>query len=665
MVPNRYESMGIVPEERQIFRYVYRGPQLGSGVPFRQVNIASDNGNVATCRSYHKDWVKNKVLRDLDTLARGGIRTVELIHVRDLLFFCFEGVPVCVALPNKKWSQFSEFVAVIDIVATIMTVLVELVSSSYLVTSTSVTLHVFQFVPWTWYVGHMFIRFCLARQRVPEWLLKPSTIFDAASLVPLPIAMGLTNKSIAALSCIRVVRLVRVLDLFHNERLRDVSEAFRGSQEALYLLVYLVVVAMMIFSTLLYIFEQQGGLFVPHPVARWIDHDGRISAFQSIPATMWWFLTTITTVGFGNRDVPVTAGGKFVAGLTILSSIFLVSFPVVILTVAYATAFNKRMTITALRKVIREKGLSDTSSSTTQTENSLNRLCLLKAGSSAETQSQKWDEKQHIILFKKRRHSPQPRVSSPNSADKNVAQSLVNMSESATEPQTRSYGFASELPTSIQNANAECTVLEDGVLLYPPALQFAAVCKGSGKDACHLLLAQMQKHFSGSMGYMYLLSLRLVLDSPEIRRAYWVRYVTHPLGSLNAVDPEQADSSIINYAPARQRWIRGNPKIRAVGVKKLLKLHVSMLCQTRGPTEDERFNTSLGPTQENDFQLIRRHCWLQQDSFENPQVSELTINILSNHAASMMALRRQLSHISFRFTCHYTTPSSRHVHLVL
>jgi voltage-gated potassium channel len=63
-------------------------------------------------------------------------------------------------------------------------------------------------------------------------------------------------------------------------------------------------------------------------------------AFSSIPATMWWAVATLTTVGYG--DVyPVTFLGKFCAGIIAVLGIGMLALPSGILSAGFLEEFQK------------------------------------------------------------------------------------------------------------------------------------------------------------------------------------------------------------------------------------------------------------------------------------------------------------------------------------
>ncbi|MBL7856125.1 MAG: ion transporter [Cyclobacteriaceae bacterium] len=62
----------------------------------------------------------------------------------------------------------------------------------------------------------------------------------------------------------------------------------------------------------------------------YVEHDAQPDKFTSIPATMWWGVATITTVGYGDI-VPITALGKFMGGIFAIAGVGLLALPAGIL----------------------------------------------------------------------------------------------------------------------------------------------------------------------------------------------------------------------------------------------------------------------------------------------------------------------------------------------
>jgi voltage-gated potassium channel len=62
----------------------------------------------------------------------------------------------------------------------------------------------------------------------------------------------------------------------------------------------------------------------------YVEHNAQPDKFSSIPATMWWGIATLTTVGYGDI-VPVTPAGKVLGGLFAIAGIGLLALPAGIL----------------------------------------------------------------------------------------------------------------------------------------------------------------------------------------------------------------------------------------------------------------------------------------------------------------------------------------------
>jgi len=62
----------------------------------------------------------------------------------------------------------------------------------------------------------------------------------------------------------------------------------------------------------------------------YVEHNAQPDKFSSIPATMWWGIATLTTVGYGDM-VPITDVGKFLGGIFAIAGVGLLALPAGIL----------------------------------------------------------------------------------------------------------------------------------------------------------------------------------------------------------------------------------------------------------------------------------------------------------------------------------------------
>jgi voltage-gated potassium channel len=75
-------------------------------------------------------------------------------------------------------------------------------------------------------------------------------------------------------------------------------------------------------------------LIVSSSLVHLAEHVAQPDDFGSIPASMWWAIVTLTTVGYG--DVyPVTAAGKVMAGCIAVLGIGLFALPTGILAMGF------------------------------------------------------------------------------------------------------------------------------------------------------------------------------------------------------------------------------------------------------------------------------------------------------------------------------------------
>ena len=70
------------------------------------------------------------------------------------------------------------------------------------------------------------------------------------------------------------------------------------------------------------------------------EHNAQPKVFSSIPASIWWAVVTVTSVGYGDM-VPITLLGKILTGLISLSGLALLALPAGIITAGFFEEMKK------------------------------------------------------------------------------------------------------------------------------------------------------------------------------------------------------------------------------------------------------------------------------------------------------------------------------------
>ena len=147
-------------------------------------------------------------------------------------------------------------------------------------------------------------------------------IIDLLAILPSILPLLLSGVD---LRWLRILRLMRLLKFSHySSALEDLFSAVRHEWRSFVATSYLLILAIFISSSLIYVFEQN-----VQP-----EH------FGSIPDAMWWTVVTLTTVGYGDI-VPITVAGKLVATLTALMGVCVVA----LLTGIVATGFTNQVSM--------------------------------------------------------------------------------------------------------------------------------------------------------------------------------------------------------------------------------------------------------------------------------------------------------------------------------
>jgi voltage-gated potassium channel len=156
-----------------------------------------------------------------------------------------------------------------------------------------------------WFFTVLFTVEYLARllsvQRQLKYALSFFGIVDLLSILPTYLAFFFPEMH--ALIDVRILRLLRVFRIFkltdYVVEYQMLGSALAASRRKIMVFLSAVLMAVLVLGTLLYVVE------------------GPENGFRDIPTSVYWAITTITTVGFGDIT-PKTEVGRFIASVIML-----------------------------------------------------------------------------------------------------------------------------------------------------------------------------------------------------------------------------------------------------------------------------------------------------------------------------------------------------------
>jgi len=111
----------------------------------------------------------------------------------------------------------------------------------------------------------------------------------------------------------------------YSKAMRTLGRVIITKRESLFSALFTVFSLLMISSSLIY----------------YVEHDAQPDRFPNIPASMWWAIITLTTVGYGDI-YPVTPLGKILGGGIAMLGLGLVALPAGIIASGFTEEVEKK-----------------------------------------------------------------------------------------------------------------------------------------------------------------------------------------------------------------------------------------------------------------------------------------------------------------------------------
>src|ERR1700749_574544 len=158
-----------------------------------------------------------------------------------------------------------------------------------------------------------------------SYALRPMMLIDFLSIAPAYVAMFIPFVDLRFLRLIRLLRLLKIAR--YSPALSTLAQVLAEERRALYGTVLLLLCAMVFAAAAIHVVE--GGA------------PGESPAFSTMPGSMYWAITTLTTVGYGDVT-PITAWGRFIAGFTMVVGLGLFALPVGIVATGFVNSIHRR-----------------------------------------------------------------------------------------------------------------------------------------------------------------------------------------------------------------------------------------------------------------------------------------------------------------------------------
>jgi len=148
-----------------------------------------------------------------------------------------------------------------------------------------------------------------------RYAVQPMMLLDLLVIVPFYLPMIVPYDDLRFARALRLLRLVRIIRIGrYSSSLNTLASIFVRKKEELIIAFFAEIVLLVVASSVLY----------------FVETDAQPEVFKNIPTAMWWGMSTLTTVGYGDI-VPITFWGKALAMVISLIGIAMFALPVGVL----------------------------------------------------------------------------------------------------------------------------------------------------------------------------------------------------------------------------------------------------------------------------------------------------------------------------------------------
>ena len=157
-----------------------------------------------------------------------------------------------------------------------------------------------------------------------RFIFSPMMLVDLAAILPFFLPFVLADMRI-----IRIIRLLRLFRLFklarYSDPMKTLGEVIKAKTGDLAIAFFILFIVLIFASSLMY----------------YAENEAQPEHFSSIPASMWWGIITLATIGYGDT-FPVTVAGKVIAAGVAVIGIAVYAIPAGIMASAFTEQLKKQ-----------------------------------------------------------------------------------------------------------------------------------------------------------------------------------------------------------------------------------------------------------------------------------------------------------------------------------
>mgnify|MGYP001298824492 FL=1 len=182
-------------------------------------------------------------------------------------------------------------------------------------------LNIFEFITIVIFSIELLLRLILTSPPF-KYLFSFYGIIDLIAVIPFYLSVGVDLRSVRIF---RLFRLFRIFKLFkYSSAIDRLNSAFSEIKKE---------ITIFIIGAFFFIYVSSIGIY--H-----FEHKVQPEIFKSVFHSMWWAVTTLTTVGYGDM-YPVTTGGKIFTTIIVFIGMGMIAVPTGLFASALSKTFKK------------------------------------------------------------------------------------------------------------------------------------------------------------------------------------------------------------------------------------------------------------------------------------------------------------------------------------